>query len=421
MAFRAVSGFAATRTGTGRRLALSLAVALAVAACGGGAKKDKAAGQPRAVKTARAAEVQLGTSVVVSGTLAAHERATVSTKVPGRLQVLNVDLGSRVAKGQVLAQVAPTDYELRVRQAEAALAEARARIGLSEGENDVVDPAQTGTVRQAAAVLEEARQNRERSARLAAEGLIAQSERDASEAAFKVAESRYQDALDEIRGRSATAGQRRVDLAVAQQQLTDTSVKAPFAGVVEQKRANVGEYMAAGAPLIDLVSVDPLRFRAEVPERDAASVRSGQAVRVSAEGVDREYAGSISRLSPTISERNRVLVVEADISNDGGLRPGTFVRAQIVTDATTRGITIPNRALVTFAGLQKVFLVKEGKAVEKAVTAGRRTEQWTEIASGLAVGDEVVLDPGNLRSGEAVASAAEPAEPAHAASAHTDQ
>jgi RND family efflux transporter MFP subunit len=403
------------------RLAAPVAAMLALAACGGGKKAEEA--PPRAVKTAKAAEVQLGTSVVVSGTLAAHERATVSTKVPGRLQILSVDLGSRVSKGQVLAQIAPTDYELRVQQAQAALAEARARIGLAEGEEDRVDPQQTGTVRQAAAVLEEARQNRERSARLASEGLIAQAERDASEAAYKVAESRYQDALDEIRGRSATAGQRRVDLAVAAQQLADTSVRAPFSGVVELKRANVGEYMAAGAPLLDLVSIDPLRFRAEVPERDAGSVRAGQSVRVSAEGVDREYEGAISRLSPTISERNRVLVVEADIPNDGGLRPGTFVRAQIVTNATTRGITIPNRALVTFAGIQKVFLVKDGKALEKAVTAGRRTDEWTEIASGLTAGDEVVIDPGNLRSGEAVASATSPApaEPAERAAAAADR
>jgi RND family efflux transporter MFP subunit len=399
------------------RVVLAVTAALAAAACGGSRGEDQAAAQPRAVKTARAAEVQLGTSVVVSGTLAAHDRATVATKVPGRLQVLNVDLGSRVEKGQVLAQVAPTDYALRVQQAQAALDEARARIGLGPGEDDGVDPQQTGTVRQAAAVLEEARQNRERSRRLAAEGLIAQAERDASEAAYKVAESRYQDALDEIRGRAATAGQRRVDLAVAQQQLADTSVRAPFSGVVEQKRANVGEYMAAGAPLLDLVSIDPLRFRAEVPERDAASVRAGQDVRVSAEGVPREYAGTIARLSPTISERNRVLVVEADIPNDGGLRPGTFVRAQIVTDATTRGITVPTRAVVTFAGLQKVFLVREGKAVEKAVTAGRRTDEWTEIASGVSAGDEVVVDPGNLRSGEAVASSATPSEPPHAATA----
>lgn len=403
------------------RRALAVMAALAMAACGGSRGKDKAAVQPRAVKTARAAEVQLGTSVVVSGTLAAHDRATVSTKVPGRLQVLNVDLGSRVEKGQVLAQVAPTDYVLRVQQAEAALTEARARIGLGTGEDDRVDPQQTGTVRQAAAVLDEARQSRERSARLASEGLIAQAERDGAEAAYKVAESRYQDALDEIRGRSATAGQRRVDLAVAQQQLSDTSVKAPFAGVVEQKRANVGEYMAAGAPLLDLVSVDPLRFRAEVPERDAAAVRAGQGVRVTAEGVPREYAGTIARLSPTISERNRVLVVEADIPNDGGLRPGTFVRAQIATDATARGVTIPSRALVTFAGIQKVFLVREGKAVEKAVTAGRRTEEWTEIASGVAVGDEVVVDPGNLRAGEAVASGGTSPEPAHAAAAAADR
>lgn len=403
------------------RRALAVMASLTVAACGGANGKEKAAAKPRAVKTARAAEMQLGTSVVVSGTLAAHDRATVASKVPGRLQVLNVDLGSRVEKGQVLAQVAPTDYALRVQVAQAALAEARARIGLGPGEDDAVDPQRTGTVRQAAAVLEEARQSRERSARLASEGLIAQAERDAAEAAYKVAESRYQDALDEIRGRTATASQRRVDLAVAEQQLADTSVKAPFSGVVELKRANVGEYLAAGAPLLDLVSIDPLRFRAEVPERDAAAVRSGQGVRVSAEGVSRVYEGAIARISPTISERNRVLVVEADIPNDGGLRAGSFVRAQIVTDATTRGITVPSGALVTFAGLQKVFLVKQGKAVEKAVTAGRRSDQWTEIASGVAAGDEVVVDPGNLRTGEAVASAEASPEPTNAASAAADR
>ncbi len=89
--------------------------------------------------------------------------------------------------------------------------------------------------------------------------------------------------------------------------------------MVQEKRASVGEYLAAGAPVVTIVRVNPLRFRAEVPERDAASVRVGQQVRVSVEGDARIYAGRITRLSPTINEQNRVLVVEADISQRRGL------------------------------------------------------------------------------------------------------
>jgi RND family efflux transporter MFP subunit len=394
----------------------ALAVAAACVSCksdypasgGGGSRRggDTASPETRAVRTARAAEVALGRTVVVSGTLAAHEKATLATKVAGRLQSLAVDLGSRVRRGQLIARIDPTDYQLRVQQAEAALQEARARLGLGMDDGDRVDPAGTGTVRQAAALLDQARGQRARMSKLFEEGLVPRAEFDAAEASYKVAESRHQDALEEIRGRQATAAQRRADLALARQQLQDTGVHAAFSGVVQQRRANVGEYLAAGAPLVDVVMIDPLRFRAEVPERESASVRAGQTVRISVDGAAGEYAGRIARLSPAITEGNRVLVVEADISNDGALRPGSFARAQIVTDASTTAVTVPSGAVVTFAGLEKVFLVVKGKAAERPITSGRRAEGWTEVVSGVAAGDEVVVDPGNLRAGQPVTPAA---------------
>jgi RND family efflux transporter MFP subunit len=376
-------------------------------ASGGGSPRGGPAASPeaRAVRTARAAEVAVGKTVVVSGTLAAHEQATLATKVAGRLQSLAVDLGSPVRRGQLIARIEPTDFQLRVRQAEAALTEARARLGLPEDGGDRVDPARTGTVRQAAALLDEARGKRERASKLFEEGLISQAEWDAAQAAYRVADSRYQDALEEIRGRQATAGQRRVDVAMAQQQLHDTGVYAAFGGVVQRRRASVGEYLAAGAPLVDLVMIDPLRFRAEVPEREAGSVRAGQALRITVDGAPHEYTGRVARLSPSITEGTRVLVVEADIPNDGGLRPGSFARAQIVTDAASTAVTVPNAAVVTFAGLEKVFLVVKGKAAERPITSGRRSEAWTEVVSGVAPGDEVVVDPGNLRAGQPVTAA----------------
>src|SRR5919199_197658 len=324
------------------------------------------AGEARQVKVARGAEMPVGASVSVTGTLAAQDEATLSTKVPGRLGTITVDLGSVVRRGQVVAQVEQQDYKLRVQQAEAALQQARARLGLApQGDDDRFDPEVTGTVRQARAVLEEARQNRERVRALVESGVVARAEYEAADASFKVAQGKYQDAVEEIRNRQALLAQRRTELSLARQALADTTVVAPFDGIVQEKKASVGEYLGAAAPLVTVVKVNPLRFRGEVPERDAAAVRAGQPVRVTVEGDGGLYAGRIVRLSPTINQQNRVLVVEAEIANPGRLRPGGFARAEIVTNSGDVAVTVP-------------------------------------ASSGVNVGEAVVLDPGNLQSGQPV-------------------
>jgi RND family efflux transporter MFP subunit len=358
---------------------------------------------PRQVKTALVSELPFGESVTANGTLAAYDQTTVSVKVPGRLRSISVDLGSVVRRGQMIGQLEQTDYRLRVQQAEAALAQARARLGLSpEGQDDRVDIEQTGTVRQARAVMEEARLSRERAARLVEQGVVAKSDFDSADATYKVAQSRYQDALEEIRNRQALLAQRRSELSLARQQLADTAVYSPLDGVVEEKRANLGEFLAAGAPVVNIVKMDPLRLRAQVPEREASTVRSGQNVRVTVEGDTNIYIGQITRLSPVIAEQSRMLLVEADVRNNGTLRPGTFVRAEIVTNDAKMAVTVPNNAIVTFAGIEKVITVQAGKAVEKPITTGRRNGEWTEVIAGVNVGEKVVVDPGNLQSGQDV-------------------
>ena len=360
-------------------------------------------GAARPVKVAHVEEMPVGASVNVTGTLAAQDEATLSIKVPGRLSTITVDLGSVVRKGQVVAQVEQQDYRLRVQQAEAALQQARARLGLQpQGDDDRFDPEVTGTVRQARAVLEEARQNRERVRALVESGVVARAEYEAADASFKVAQGKYQDAVEEIRNRQALLAQRRTELSLARQALADTVVVAPFDGIVQEKRASVGEYLGAAAPVVTVVRVNPLRFRGEVPERDASAVRAGQPVRVTVEGDRGLYSGRIVRLSPTINQENRVLVVEAEINNPGGLRPGGFARAEIVTNSGDMAVTVPANAVVTFAGIEKVITVEDGKAREKPITTGRRAETWTEILSGINVGEAVVLDPGNLQSGQPV-------------------
>jgi RND family efflux transporter MFP subunit len=290
-----------------------------------------------------------------------------------------------------------------VQQAEAALSQSRARLGLSpDGTDDRVSAEQTGTVRQAKAVLDEARVSRERAGTLVKQGIVAKAEFDTADATYKVAQSRYQDAIEEIRNRQALLAQRRSELALARQQLADTAVYAPLDGIVQEKRASVGEYLAAGAPVVDIVRMNPLRLRAEVPERDSRSVRFGQNVRVSVEGGTKVYLGQIRRLSPVIAQQTRMLMVEADVQNDGSLRPGSFAKAEIVTNDAKMAVTVPNNSIVTFAGIEKVIVVQNGKALEKPVTTGRRNGEWTEIVAGVNVGDQVIVDPGNLQSGMAV-------------------
>jgi RND family efflux transporter MFP subunit len=357
----------------------------------------------RQVKTVAVAETPFGETVTANGTLAAFDQTTVSVKVPGRLRVISIDLGSVVSKGQVIAQLEPEDYKLRVQQAEASLAQARARLGLApDGTDDRVDPEQTATVRQARAVLDEARNTRDRAARLVEQGVIAKAEFDTANAGFKVAEGRYQDAYEEIRNRQGILAQRRSELGLSRQQLKDTAVVSPMDGIVQEKRASVGEYLAAGAPIVNIVKMDPLRLRAEIPERESKSVHSGQNVRVTVEGDTNVYMGQIMRLSPVIAEQNRILVVEADVRNNGKLRPGSFAHAEIVTNDAKMAVTVPNNTIVTFAGIEKVIVVQNGKALEKPITTGRRSPDVTEIVAGISVGEKVIVDPGNLQTGQLV-------------------
>lgn len=382
-------------------------LALSFSACKSGSSVS--AGQPaqtrepKQVKLFRVTESSLEETVTVTGTLAAYDQATISAKVPGRVRKLNVDLGSTVRQGQVIAELEPRDAQLRLAQAEAALAQARARLGLSpEGEDDSVDIEQTAIVRQARALLDEATLKQQRSAKLLDQGVISRAEVDATDAAYKVAQSRYQDAIEEIRNRQALLVQRRSEVELARQQITDMSIRAPFDGVVEERITSPGEYLATGAAVVRIVKMNPLRLRAEVPERESQNVRIGQQVRVSVEGDPNIYTGRIARLSPSITAENRVLIVEAEVANNGTLRPGSFARAEIVSDTASTTLVVPLNAIVTFAGIDKVITVEDGKAVEKPVTVGRKTDQVAEILSGVKAGDAVIVDPGNLQSGQPV-------------------
>ena len=393
-----------------------LVLALGLSACRGefpasAASQEKpksqapAASPPaREVSVVPAIERALPRTVAATGTLAAEDQMTLSAKVAGRVESIDIDLGTKIHRGQALARLDQTDFKLRVEQAEAALQQARARLGLTpSGKDETVDPEQTAIVRQARAVLDEARLTRDRSVKLLEQQLIARSQLDTAEANLQVADGRYQDALEEVRNRQAVLAQRRSELDLARQQLTDTVVLAPIDGAVSQRLTSRGEYLAVGAPMATLVRIHPLRLRVSVPEREASGVQAGQLVRLTIEGDPTVYSGRVVRLAPIVQELNRTLTVEAEIPNERGmLRAGAFARAEIVTEASQPIVTVPTSSLIVFAGVEKVLVVRGGKTAEVRVQTGRRMGESIEIVDGLKRGEAVVTNPGNLTGGQTV-------------------
>ena len=343
-------------------------------------------------------------AVTLSGTLAAEEEVVTSFRVTGRIEELLADLGSPVRKGQPIARLMSVDYQLRVKQAEASLQQALARLGISGIEQaPELDAERTALVRQSRAVREEARLTLDRIQTFVARGISSRADLDAANAALEVADGRYQDALEEIRNRQALVLQRQSELDLAREQVEGTTLKSPIDGAVKERHASVGEHRTPGQPVMTVVRVHPLRLRLSVPERASAGLLAGQPVRVRIEGDARLHEGRLVRLGAALDEANRTLPVEASVSNPRGeLRPGTFVTADIVVDKDDRALVVPQDTLVTFAGVQKVLVVKDGVAREQPIKIGRRAERRIEVIEGLRAGDVVVVNPGNLVEGTRV-------------------
>jgi RND family efflux transporter MFP subunit len=386
--------------------ALTLAVLLLSAACSGPERADartEDAG-PRPVTKTVVTEEPFVRSITVTGTLAAEEQVALGFKVAGRLADVEVDLGSPVKRGQILARLTPTDYELRVRQAEAALTQARVRLGLpAEGDDNSVDPEKTALVRQRRAVAQEARLNHDRMKTFVDRGISPRASLDAAAAALEVAEGQYQDALEEIRNREGVLAQRESEVELARQQLEDTVLRSPLDGAVRERRLAAGEYLASGTPVLTVVRTHPLRLQLSVPERETVALKTGLPVFVRVEGDERAHEGRLERIGAAIDEANRTLPVEAVVPNQSDLlRPGQFATADIVISDSDRALVVPSDAIVTFAGVQKVLTVEDGHAREHRIRTGRRAGDRVEVLEGVRAGDLVIRTPGDLVDGTPV-------------------
>ncbi len=395
----------------------SLWVLVGAAACGGEASSGGRSASPPSPRDVTLTPVRSTTApriVAVTGVLQAQDELALAFQVPGRIAALAVDVGAPVAAGDVVARLDQRDFALEAQKAMAAWTQARARLGLlGEAEPGQPTPAvavdELAGVREASALLADATRQRARLQELVDGRLRSAADLEAADAAWKVAESRLQRARDEARAWIAEAEVARTEVLVARQRLQDCDLRAPWAGRVLQRSAAAGQYVAQGAPVLTLLRLSTLRLRLQVPERAAAEVRPGQTVRFTvdsvpgSDGAVGEHEGTVARLSPAIERQARTLLVEAEVPNaDGRLLPGGFCRARIVVEAQAPVLTVERSAVLSFAGVERAFVVEDGKAVERLLRLGRELAGGVEVLQGLAAGEQVVMAPKGLVAGAPV-------------------
>lgn len=341
------------------------------------------------VTTVAAITRNLQRSVEVVGSLAADEEVVIASQAAGELSQLNVDFGSFITQGQTIAIIDQRDAKLKVEQAEATLKQTMARLGMKEGEK--FDPLQAADVKVAKAALDWAKLDLDRAAKLIENGDISRSVYDQAMINHNSAQARYQAAADAINQQLALLEQQRASLALAKKAITDTVVRAPISGAVKEKFASKGTYLPVNGKIVTIVRINPLRLRADIPEYAAGSVRVGQTINLSVDSFpNRTFSGKVARIGPSLNEQTRALTVEAAVTNPGNiLRPGMFAKSRLITAADAKAVMVPMKAVLTVAGLNKLFVIENGNAIERLVKLGDNDGDLVEIREGLKEGELV--------------------------------
>jgi RND family efflux transporter MFP subunit len=379
-----------------RTLVVSLGLLFLSTACSRHADKTAAAAPAKGIAVeAAAVEIRSAQRLLeVTGTLQPYDKVTVSSEIDGPVQRVLVDLGDDVTPGQVLAEINPEEFRIQVEQARSRLQQARAQLGIREGQDPrLVRNEDTPEVRRADAILEEAQQNFRRVGQLFEEKIGTQQSVDQARAQLKSAQANLAMTLETIETQRAQIDQFRSALELADKKLRDTAIKAPFAGAVAERLVSTGQYVKAQTSLFTIVQTNPLRLRAEISERLAPFIRANQPVELRVDGLaGRTFPARIWRISPSVTEQTRTLLVEALVQNDDAtLRPGMFARASIQSGETVRALMIPARAVLNFYGVNKVFTVAGGKVQDRTVKLGDRYNEYFEVLEGVQEKELIAL------------------------------
>jgi multidrug efflux pump subunit AcrA (membrane-fusion protein) len=396
--------------------AVLLVAAVVGTGCSGGSSAQAArrdpAGKAKPVDVVRVEQESIFQAADVVGTLAAADQVTISSQAEGVVSRLDVDLGDRIRAGQPLVELDREKLQYNVEQQRAALARALAKYGAArEGELPPIE--NTPDVQKASAELAQAKQAADRASELNRRQLIPKQALEDAETTLRAKQATYDSAVQNGKNLSADIQAASAMLKLAERQLRDATITAPFDGFVEKRLVSIGEFVKTQAPVVNVVRIDPLKLVGEIPEAMAPWVQIGQEVQLRVDAYpDRAISGTIARISPAVNTQTRAFPFEAMVPNpDGLLKPGTFARAHFDTSRKVDVLTIPYATVQYRYGVNRAFLVKGDKLEARELKTGDRLGDRVQVLSGLKGGDMVAAtDVDNLADGMAIIVKTGPAE-----------
>jgi RND family efflux transporter MFP subunit len=382
---------------------LLLVPALTACSRSGAEKAPAKAPAPIPVETVTSEARALPGSLDVTGTLMADAQTDVASETVGRVTHVLVERGQVVEAAAVLARLDEQEASYQLREARAIEAQTLAKLGLAPGE--AFDPRQTPEVRQAQVTLERMELDFQRYDRLVRQGAVSRSEYDLKRNDYLAQKEQVEVKVNEARQLYQTLQAQSARVALARKALADTTIRAPYPGLIVEKLVHVGQFVDKGGKVATLVRVDPLRVELAVPEVAVAAVRRGQKVSFTVQTYpDRSFEGQVAYVGPALKADSRALVAEALVPNRRGeLRPGLFATARIELPPGAPRPLVPESAIRTDAGVSRLFVVKDGRAELRFVQLGRAVNGQVEIVRGLEAGERVVARiPAALGDGVAV-------------------
>jgi multidrug efflux pump subunit AcrA (membrane-fusion protein) len=392
---------------------LLVAVGIFVASCGGSKANVRKAestanAQPVAVEVTTAAAIKrdLPRFFEATGSLAGDQQTDVAPQTAGKVVAVGVDIGSYVRRGQMLVKIDDAELKLhvdqaaaQVEQAKAAVRQAEEKIGLRPGQ--AFDPNRVAEVAAAKVTYDLAEKELKRAEKLIESGDVSRSFYDEQRARRDQLKNQYDVQLAQARQNYAAVDVARTNvanamsqLALAKKNLSYAVIPAPIDGFVTERTADLGEYVSPQQKVVTIVRTNPLRIRIDIPEQAIPEVKVGQSVSITTSAwPDKNFAGRVARIAPNVSATSRTLTVEAEIENNGNaLKPGQFATVRLLQERAEPAVLIPARAVLNQAGVNRVYVIKDGHAEQRLVQTGQADGDLIEIRNGVAADEQVATN-----------------------------
>lgn len=337
--------------------------------------------------------------VLATGLIAPLQQIQVVPLIEGQpIEDLLADVGDRVTAGQTLARLSTSTLTLQKAQASASLAAARAQIAQAEAQRI-----------EATSSAAEAQRVADRTTALQKQGTTSQAAADQANATAISAGSRVAVATQSAEAAKAQLALVQAQIANIDLQLSRSEVKAPFAGEITARNAQLGAVAsAAGAPMFTLIRDGALELRADVSETDLTRLAAGQTAEVTLVGQTAPLIGTVRLVEPSIDAATRLGRIRIEFDDTSSIRSGMYAQAAILISQTDAA-AVPITALGSANGANTLTTVQDGIAQVTAVETGIRDGGWVEITTGPKAGETVVTKAGAfVRDGDHINPIAAP-------------